>query len=107
MARTRMLVAHSRQFGFRVTDGFMSTNNSIDCRFAFGLQLRDSCSRISQFESKLLGFEFSFCMLACCPIAFAREALSLLRQAFKRGFELSRNLTHSFSNSSLRKQFSA
>ena len=92
MTRTRILVADACQFGFGVADGFVTTNDSIDRRFAFGLESRHACSRVGKFVSKPLGFEFSFGVLAGRAIAFAGQTLGLLAEPLERRFQLPRNL---------------
>ena len=102
-----MLITHARQLRLGVAHGFVTADHSMDCHLAFGLQLRDTRTRVAQLACILFSFKLSLSVLACGAIAFAREALSLLRQTLERRFELSCNFANSFRDRSLRQQFSA
>src|SRR5690349_16392709 len=60
----RMLVAHAREFRFRIADRLVTAHDSVDSRLAFALQASDTGTRFGEFEGKLFGFEFSFGVLA-------------------------------------------
>jgi len=74
-----MLITHARQLCFVVADCFVTTNNGIDSRFAFSLQLRDTRTRVAQLARISFSFQLSVSMLARGAVALAREALGLLR----------------------------
>jgi hypothetical protein len=57
----------------------VSTNNSIDGRFTFGLKFRDTRTRIAELTSESFRFELSFGVLARGPVSLARQTLGLLR----------------------------
>src|SRR5215204_1389440 len=102
-----MLITHARQLSFGVADRFVTSDDSIDSYFTFRLQLSDTGTCVSQLACILFSFELSFGVLARGAIAFAREALGLLRQAFERRFKLAGNLANSLGDGRLRKQIGA
>jgi hypothetical protein len=102
-----MLITHARQLGFSIAHGFVTSDDGIDSYFTFGLQLPDTDTCVSQLACILFSFELSFGVLARGAIAFAREALGLLRQAFERRFKLPGNLANSLSDGRLREQIGA
>src|SRR5689334_18525011 len=105
MTRARILIAHASQLCFSIADCFMSAHNRVDSDLAFGLKCSDLRSRFAKLTSKPLGFDFSFSVLTCGSITFAREAFRLLRQTFQRRFELTCNLSESLSDGCLRQKF--
>ncbi len=102
-----MLITHTRQFRLGVADGFVTANYSIDRYFSFRLKLCNSSTRVAKFACETFCFQLSLGVLARGAIAFTRQAIRLLRQAFERGFELPRDLAHSFRDGRLREQFRA
>src|SRR5688572_21389611 len=107
MTGARVFVAHACQLGFGVADCFMSANDSIDGRFAFGLEPGYTATRVLKVARQLLRFDFSFGVLTGSAIAFAGQTVSLLRQAFESAFELPRNLPDALGDRRLREQFGA
>jgi hypothetical protein len=73
-----MLITHARQLCLGVADRFMTADDGIDSHFPFGLQFRNTRTRITQLACILFGFELSLGMLAGGAIALARKTLGLL-----------------------------
>ena len=53
MARTRMLVTDSSEFGFGITDGLVPSHHGVYCEFAFRLQSPYLIACGAQFDCEI------------------------------------------------------